>query len=131
MDVQHGLRRVKNEFGNIHSYGKAIIIGVFLTHGVFDYITTITAYLVADRRGISFSNIEKNPLVAGSNPFEMFVIIVGSALLISLVCAISYLVIDEKGGKYNRIFGDFLFTILVLIGAYININNLFFLSEFV
>ena len=131
MSIRDGLHRIKREFGSIHAYGKATVIGVFLTHGVIDYLTTITAYAVAESRGLNFADVEKNPFVAGSTPFEIFLIVVGSAFVISLVCAISYRIIEKEGGMYNRIFADFLFTVLVLMGAYININNLIFLSEFV
>lgn len=131
MNTQSALLRVKNIVSEVPAYGKLVAVVIFLTHGVADYITTLTAYLIAGNRGMSFSDVEKNPLLSGADPIEMFVVIIGSAGLISIVCLLSYYVIEREGGRYNRLFAHVLFTILAGFGVYIVVNNILFLVEFV
>jgi len=131
MKIQSGLLRVKKIISEVPAYGKLIAVVIFLTHGVADYITTLTAYLIAKNRGISFSDVEKNSLLSGSYPIQMLVVIIGSACLISIVCLLSYYVIEREGDQYNRLFAHVLFTVLAGFGVYIVVNNILFLAEFV
>lgn len=130
MNTQSGLLRVKKIISEVPAYGKIIAVVIFLTHGIADYITTLTAYLIAGNRGMSFSNVEKNPLLSEADPIGLLVIIIGSAGLISIVCLTSYYVIEKEGNRYNRLFAHALFTLLAGFGVYIVANNVLFLAEF-
>jgi hypothetical protein len=113
-------------YNETHKYGQFICLGIFTTHGILDYLTTATGYLITKQASIPFQSLEKNPILKGSNLIEMFLIIVSTAFIISLIPIFVYKINRkyEDDCQKNRRFADFLFSLILLIGIVLVVNNL-------
>lgn len=125
MIVEYG-RKLISIYKETHEYGKFVAIGIFVTHGLIDYLTTATGYLLTKGTPVEFSSVEKNPLIADANLFEMFVIIVLTSFVMSFLVILVYKANRKFEDKnlYNRMFADFLFTIILILGIALVINNI-------
>lgn len=115
---------VSNIYHDTHSKGKVLALIVFATHGILDYLTTITAYYIINLRGGDFSDVEANVLISGSDPVEMFFIIVGGSAVISIIMIITYYfnrTLSESGLERWKI--DLSFGVIAIMGIALVANN--------
>lgn len=129
MTVSNYLTNPFESYDKLHTTGKFLTATIFVTHGLLDYMTTLVGYYVVTSRGSSFADVEQNSIIANSGPIEMFFIIVGGALLMSLGTVYVYRGNQkiESGKGLNRRLADFLFGLIALSGVFLVLNNMYHL----
>lgn len=130
MTIEKYINKTADSYKELHATGKALTVLIFLTHGILDYITTFIGYYATTSRGGSFAEVEQNSIIAHSGPLEMFFIIVGGALLMSILVVSVYSANQkiESKEQFNRRLADFLFGLIALFGVLLVANNLYHLT---
>jgi hypothetical protein len=101
--------------------GRLIAAWCFLTHGVFDAVTTAVAFTLASERGISKNAVEFNPFIPSGIPQMISVNIIGG-LLIFLLIIITFRTVKFKT-EYDIRTVAYPFTVVAVLGSFLVINN--------
>lgn len=79
------VRKFWKDYKRIPCTGKLFALGIFVTHGLLDALTSSIAFMIASKEGIERENIELNPIIPLDIPSMVIVNITGGAILFALV----------------------------------------------
>jgi hypothetical protein len=79
------VRKFWEDYRRTPRTGKLFALGIFVTHGLLDALTSSIAFMIASKEGIERENIELNPIIPLDIPSMVLVNITGGIILFALV----------------------------------------------
>jgi hypothetical protein len=110
------VRKFWKDYRRTPRTGKLFALGIFVTHGLLDALTSSIAFMIASKEGIERENIELNPIIPLDIPSMVLVNITGGIILFALV--MYSIKIFKYKAKYS-IYWIFVPEFIVLISGFL------------